>query len=246
MEDALYDYDSAGSPAARAVAAAALAEVVREHVEVDGGKCGFKRGRQSTQSLAPPYPSPTHGTYQVGLTMYKSGYPVTIDSVTYPTAWNAFQACKAAPSERGRYANVSWVEATQLGRQEHIDVAFWDTQRETLMHSILVAQASTHPAFEKVILKYGHKKLHDNSMSDMFWSSVLPSMWAKVRTTLKENKSEEDESEEDESEEDESEEDESEEDEDEEDEDDMLQNEPATEPPASQVLDTRPLQRRIM
>jgi len=119
--------------------------------------------------------------------MYKTGYPVTIDSVTYPTAWNAFQACKAStPSERVKYANVSWVEATQLGRNEEIDVASWDAQRETLMHSILVVQASAHPAFKKTILKYGHKKLRDNSMSDMFWPSVLPSLWAKVRTTLRE------------------------------------------------------------
>ena len=63
------------------------------------------------------------------------------------------------------------------------------------MHSILVVQASAHPAFKKTILKYGHKKLRDNSMSDMFWPSVLPSLWAKVRTTLKEEAGESEEEE---------------------------------------------------
>lgn len=135
------------------------------------------------------------GLLDVGLTIYRS-CPVTIDSITYPTAMNAFQAMKAKYRiDRMKYMSVDWPQAVQLGRTESIDVTQWDSNREELMHSILVAQASANSSFKKQILKYGNKSLRDNSMSDAYWPTVLPRLWARVRVTLKEDEEEEDEEE---------------------------------------------------
>ena len=116
--------------------------------------------------------------------MYNDKFPVSIDHVTYPTAMNAFQAMKAPPSERVKYTTCDWSQATNLGRNESIDVKAWDSNRENLMHSILVAQAKQHCAFKELVIEHGDRGLHENSMPDFFWPRVLPSIWRTVRDSL--------------------------------------------------------------
>ena len=186
MEEALEAYDCAASPKERAIA-----ETVRE--SIDNGSSASP-GTWSHSPAMHNYHPTAKGLLDVGLTIYRS-CPVTIDGITYPTAMNAFQAMKAKTSDRIKYTSVEWPQAVQLGRTETIDVTQWDSNREELMHSILVAQASANPSFKKQILKYGNKSLPDNSMSDAYWPTVLPRLWARVRSTLKEDEEEEDEEE---------------------------------------------------
>ena len=96
LSAALEAYDTAGSTKDRAVAAALLAESVREHLDDDAQAYSAAYGfggatpRGSNHVL-----SPLGGTISVGMTIYKEGYPVTVDGVTYSTAMAAFQAMKA-------------------------------------------------------------------------------------------------------------------------------------------------------
>jgi predicted NAD-dependent protein-ADP-ribosyltransferase YbiA (DUF1768 family) len=132
-------------------------------------------------------PSAGGGTISVGMTIYNEGYPVTVDGVTYSTAMNAFQAMKVPKAQRGKFANVTWTEAVSMGREQVIDVTSWDANRETLMESILTAQAKENPAFKKIVLRNANKGLVENSMGDAFWPTALPGIWKNVRANLKQD-----------------------------------------------------------
>ena len=129
------------------------------------------------------------------MTIFKEGYPVTVDGVTYSTAMNAFQAMKAPKKERSKFANVTWTDAVSMGREQVIDVTSWDANRETLMESILTAQAKENPAFKKIVLQNANKGLVENSMGDAFWPTALPRIWKNVRANLKEDEDDEEEGE---------------------------------------------------
>lgn len=197
MEAALYDYDNAGSTKDRAIAATALAEAVREHLEGDQPATGISYAASSVWNVRSAKP----GLFDKGLYIYNKKFPVSIDHITYPTAMNAFQAMKASSSDRVKYTTCDWSQATNLGRYESIDVEAWDANRENLMHSILVTQANQHSAFKKLVIKYGDKGLHENSMTDFFWPTALPGIWRSVRKSLIEDGEEEDDDESDDGEE---------------------------------------------
>ena len=40
------------------------------------------------------------------------------------------------------------------------------------MHSILVTQAGQHPSVKKLVMKFGDKGYHENSMTDAFWPTA--------------------------------------------------------------------------
>ena len=161
-------YDTAGSTKEHAVAAVQLAESVREYLEGDdepysaNGYGATSHGYGATSHGFSHVLAPTGGTISVGMTIFKSGYPVTVDGVTYSTAMNAFQAMKAPKAERGKFANVEWTDAVTMGREQVIDVTSWDANRETLMESILTAQAKENPAFKRIVLRNANKGLVEN------------------------------------------------------------------------------------
>ena len=167
LSAALKAYDTAGSIKVRAGAALQLAESVREYLEGDdesySAAHGYGYGGPTSRQF-----KHTGGTISVGMTIFKGGYPVTVDGVTYCTAMNAFQAMKAPKAHRGKFANVAWTDAVSMGREEVIDVTSWDANRETLMESILTAQTKENPAFKKVVLQNANKGLVENSMGDPF------------------------------------------------------------------------------
>ena len=148
---ALEAYDSAGSTKERAVAAVHLAESVREYLEGEDEPYSAAHGYGATSHGFSNVLSPAGGTISVGMTIFKGGYPVTVDGVTYSTAMNAFQAMKAPKAERSKFANVTWTDAVSMGREQVIDVTSWDANRETLMESILTAQAKENPAFKRIV-----------------------------------------------------------------------------------------------
>ena len=74
-----------------------------------------------------------------------------------------------------------------MGRDQVIDVTSWDANRETLMESILTAQAKENPAFKKIVLRNANKGLVENSMGDAFWPTALPGIWKNVRANLKQD-----------------------------------------------------------
>ena len=90
-----------------------------------------------------------------------------------------------------------------MGREQVIDVTSWDANRETLMESILTAQAKENPAFRKIVLQNANKGLVENSMGDTFWPTALPGIWKNVRANLKEDDDEDDEDDDDEEDEEE-------------------------------------------
>ena len=141
------------------------------------------------------------------MTIYKEGYPVTVDGVTYRTAMNAFQAMKAPKAQRHKFANVVWPDAVAMGREQVIDITSWDANRETLMESILTAQAKQNPGFKKIVLKHANKRLREGSMSDTFWPTALPGIWKNVRANLKQEEADDEGEEEGEEEEEEKEDD---------------------------------------
>ena len=89
---------------------------------------------------------------------------------------------KAPKAQRGKFANVTWTDAVSMGREQVIDITSWDANRETLMESILTAQAKENPAFKKIVLRNANKGLVENSMGDEFWPTALPGIWKNVRT----------------------------------------------------------------
>ena len=86
-------------------------------------------------------------------------------------ASNAASMRRPLPSKR---ANVTWTDAVSMGREQVIDVTSWDANHETLMESILTAQAKENPAFKKIVLRNANKGLVENSMGDAFWPTALP------------------------------------------------------------------------
>ena len=84
-----------------------------------------------------------------------------------------------------------------MGREQVIDVTSWDANRETLMESILTAQAKENPAFNKIVLRNANKGLVENSMGDAFWPTALPGIWKNVRTNLKQEEDDDDDDDED-------------------------------------------------
>tara|TARA_B110001452_G_scaffold253073_1_gene243420 strand:- start:181 stop:894 length:714 start_codon:yes stop_codon:yes gene_type:complete len=193
---ALQAYDSAGSTKERAVAAVELAESVREYLEGEDEPYSAAHGYGATSHGFSNVLSPAGGTISVGMTIFKEGYPVTVNGVTYSTAMNAFQAMKAPKAERSKFANVTWTDAVSMGREQVIDVTSWDANRETLMESILTAQAKENPAFKKIVLRNANKGLVENSMGDAFWPTALPGIWKNVRANLKEDEDDEEDDEE--------------------------------------------------
>ena len=193
---ALQAYDSAGSTKERAVAAVELAESVREYLEGEDEPYSAAHGYGATSHGFSNVLSPAGGTISVGMTIFKGGYPVTVNGVTYSTAMNAFQAMKAPKAERSKFANVTWTDAVSMGREQVIDVTSWDANRETLMESILTAQAKENPAFKKIVLRNANKGLVENSMGDAFWPTALPGIWKNVRANLKEDEDDEEDDEE--------------------------------------------------
>ena len=193
---ALQAYDSAGSTKERAVAAVELAESVREYLEGEDEPYSAAHGYGATSYGFSNVLSPAGGTISVGMTIFKGGYPVTVNGVTYSTAMNAFQAMKAPKAERSKFANVTWTDAVSMGREQVIDVTSWDANRETLMESILTAQAKENPAFKKIVLRNANKGLVENSMGDAFWPTALPGIWKNVRANLKEDEDDEEDDEE--------------------------------------------------
>jgi predicted NAD-dependent protein-ADP-ribosyltransferase YbiA (DUF1768 family) len=192
---ALEAYDAAGSTKERAVAAVTLAESVREYLEGEDEpySAAHGYGYGATSHGFSNVLSPAGGTISVGMTIFKGGYPVTVDGVTYSTAMNAFQAMKAPKAERSKFANVTWTDAVSMGREQVIDVTSWDANRETLMESILTAQAKENPAFKRIVLRNANKGLVENSMGDAFWPTALPGIWKNVRANLKEEEEDDDE-----------------------------------------------------
>ena len=178
LSAALEAYDTAGSTKERAVAAVQLAESVREYLEGDdepySAAYGYGTTSRGFSHVLSPTCAGTGGTISVGMTIFKEGYPVTVDGVTYATAMNAFQAMKAPKAQRSKFANVVWTEAVIMGREQVIDVTSWDANRETLLESILTAQATENPGFKKIVLKHANKRLRENSMSDTFWPTRAP------------------------------------------------------------------------
>jgi predicted NAD-dependent protein-ADP-ribosyltransferase YbiA (DUF1768 family) len=162
LSAALAAYDTAGSTKERAVAASQLAESVRACL--DHGQVADAEDDPYGNAATWGYP-----TIAAGMTIYKEGYPVTIDGVTYSKAMNIFQAMKAPKAQRQKFANASWTDVVAMGREQVIDVTSWDANRETLMESILTAQAKENPGFKKVVLKHANKGLRENSMGDAFW-----------------------------------------------------------------------------
>lgn len=122
-------------------------------------------------------------TSSVGLTIHDT-MPVKIDDVVYPTAMNAFQAHKALPANRGAYTTLLWPDAVSRGRTETIDIVAWDKNREPLMTSILVAQARQNDTMRDIVMEHAGTNLFENSMSDAFWPSVLPTIWTNVKAAL--------------------------------------------------------------
>ena len=174
------------------MAAVTLAESVREYLEGEDEPYSAAHGYGATSHGFSNVLSPAGGTISVGMTIFKEGYPITVDGVTYSTAMNAFQAMKAPKAERSKFANVTWTDAVSMGREQVIDVTSWDANRETLMESILTAQAKENPAFKKIVLRNANKGLVENSMGDAFWPTALPGIWKNVRANLKEDDDDDD------------------------------------------------------
>ena len=107
-----------------------------------------------------------------------------------PAAKIAFQAMKAFKAQCQKFANVVWTEAVAMGREQVIDVTSWDANRETLMESVLTAQAKENPGFKEFVLMYANKGLHE-TMSDTFRPTALPGIWKNVRASLKQEADEE-------------------------------------------------------
>lgn len=189
LSEALEKYDTAASAKDRAVAAVELAESVRECLDrgliASDENDGTSQSGTGNNGVAFQSVSPGHGTIGVGMTIYRQGYPVTVDGVIYSTAMNAFQAMKAPKELRKTFADVTWDVAVAMGRNQVIDIASWDANRETLMESILTAQAKQNPGFKKIVLEHGNKNLVENSMGDAFWPTALPKVWKNVRANLK-------------------------------------------------------------
>ena len=77
--------------------------------------------------------------------------PFDFRGVGYRTAQNAFQAQKAPPSEREKFANVPANEATRLGRACTINVAEWDANRVALMTEIITEQAMQQDGMRRAL-----------------------------------------------------------------------------------------------
>ena len=74
-----------------------------------------------------------------------------------------------------------------MGREQVIDITSWDANRETLMESILTAQAKQNPGFKKIVLKHANKGLREDSMGDTFWPTALAGVWKNVRANLEQD-----------------------------------------------------------
>eukprot|EP00966_Prymnesium_polylepis_P115424 2668052-Prymnesium_polylepis.1 len=193
LSAALAAYDTAGSTKERAVAASQLAESVRACL--DHGQVADAEDDPYGNAATWGYP-----TIAAGMTIYKEGYPVTIDGVTYSKAMNIFQAMKAPKAQRQKFANASWTDVVAMGREQVIDVTSWDANRETLMESILTAQAKENPGTPtRVFVR--------TQWATPFGHAVLPGVWKNVRANLKQEEDEGGEAEEDEEEEEEEEDD---------------------------------------
>ena len=113
----------------------------------------------------------------------------------HPPGVKRGEHAQAVAVERGKFANVTWTDAVSMGREQVIDVTSWDANRETLMESILTAQAKENPAFKKIVLRNANKGLVENSMGGAFWPTALPDIWKNVRTNLKQDDDDEEEEE---------------------------------------------------
>jgi len=188
LEDALDEFDKSGAPgvpkATRLGKAVLLAEAVRsflDDADLDDTANPYYFGKTIPPPSRPP-PRHPNSAVDLGLTVTRSR-PVTIDGIVYNTAMNAFQAHKADPSERHRFALVEYFDAVQMGRSCVIDCAAWDAGRKTLMTKILRTQASQNPEFAKLIVDHGATVLED-SMQDMYWPHALPQIWAELASEL--------------------------------------------------------------
>lgn len=173
LEFALADFEEATregvTKSARLYKASLLADAARAYLDdepVAADDDCFKRDPNSACYL--------------GLTIMQDR-SVTIDGITYRTAFNAFQAHKAPIADRGRFAHVKFNEAANMGRRCQIDPVAWDTGRDALMTKILRHQANQHPEFAKTIALYGATVVED-SMGDPYWPTALPSIWAALAT----------------------------------------------------------------
>ena len=162
-----------------------LAEVVRNVVEDEEPEeeMSTSAGYQGGWSNHRTQWGGSKSTLSVGLSIHET-VPVKIDDVVYPTAMNAFQAHKASPANRGAYTTLTWPDAVARGRTETIDIVAWDKNREPLMTSILVAQARQNDTMRDIVMEHAGTDLFENSMSDAFWPTVLPTIWKNVKAAL--------------------------------------------------------------
>ena len=115
--------------------------------------------------------------------------PFEFRGVRYRTAQNAFQAQKAPPPEREKFANVPANEATRLGRACTIDVPEWDANRGALMTEIITAQAMQHDGMRRTLVDLRGQTITGLG-SDPFWGIELPKIWAAVGESLAEQEPE--------------------------------------------------------
>jgi predicted NAD-dependent protein-ADP-ribosyltransferase YbiA (DUF1768 family) len=124
-------------------------------------------------------------TSSVGLTLFES-FPLDYDGVVYNTAFNAFQAQKAAPDKRSAFCDVDTQTALKLGRECTIDVAAWDADRVNLMTRILKKQAVQNAEFKTRILAHGGRTdiVHNDMRHDPFWNVEMSGVWKAVHSYL--------------------------------------------------------------
>lgn len=184
LTETLAEYDGLANmccaeyPSALRATSKKMADLVRELVDDDND------GGEDMASTMPPRRGLT--TTAAGLTVYAK-CPVMIDSLTYPTAMNAFQAHKAPIGSRDVYTRMSWHDAVSRGRTEMIDRVMWDMNRESLMVTILTEQARQNRWMHDIVMQFAGKRLCEDSMLDKFWPTVLPDVWKAVKGALQDH-----------------------------------------------------------
>jgi predicted NAD-dependent protein-ADP-ribosyltransferase YbiA (DUF1768 family) len=107
---------------------------------------------------------------------------VLYDGVKYVTAMTAFQAQKAPPTARHKYAKLGPGEAALQGRLELIDSVSWDSNRRALMKKILIAQVRQHSILRVRMMK--QKQFNNNMLGDPYWCQTLPGIWLEIKAEL--------------------------------------------------------------
>jgi ribA/ribD-fused uncharacterized protein len=99
-------------------------------------------------------------------------YPaqVTLDSVTYPTVENAYQAAKEVPNKRGPFTSCSVAEAKRLGRRINNISRDWDKRKIRIMRLLLRQKFAPGSELAKKLIATGNVEIIEgNDHGDTFW-----------------------------------------------------------------------------